>query len=79
MSAPLDDRLRTAYATAMKAAHEGGRIEVHIGIHVLEHLRQHVVQPGPLGQAPTVWGFPIRVRDSFPVDGIEVHTVQAIQ
>lgn len=75
----LEDRLRTAYATAMKACHEGGRVEVHIGIHVLEYLRSFMIQEAPLGQAPTVWGFPIKVRDSFPVDGIEVHTVQVIQ
>lgn len=78
MSRPLEDVLRTAYATAMKACHEGGRVEIHIGIHVLDYLRSFCTQDAPLGQAPTVWGFPIKVRDSFPPEHVEVHCVQVI-
>lgn len=74
----MDDRLRTAYATAMKSTHEGARVEIHIGIHVLEYLRSFAIKDQPLGSAPTVWGFPIKVRDSFTPEGIEVHTVQVI-
>ena len=74
----LDDRLRLAYAQAMKQTHESGHVEIHIGIHVLDYLRSLTAHEAPLGSAPTCWGFPIKVRDSFPPDGIEVHTVYTI-
>lgn len=74
----LDDRLRTAYAQAMRQAHDSGRVEIHIGIHVLDYLRSFCVKDTPLGQAPTVWGLPLKVRDSFPPEHIEVHTVHFI-
>lgn len=75
----IERRLRMAYATAVGQAHASGRVEVHMGIHVLEHLRSLAIQKAPLGQPPTVWGFPIRVRDSFHPEAVEVHTVQVIQ
>lgn len=78
MSVAIENRLRTAYATAMHTSHRGASVEVHLGIHVLDHLRATMVHEAPLGQAPTVWGFPIRVRDSFPPDRVEVHAVQVI-
>jgi hypothetical protein len=74
----MREALCRAYAVAMKASHECGRVEVHMGIHVLQHLRDTMPQEAPLGQAPTVWGFPIKVRDALPPEAIEVHVVQVI-
>ena len=74
----MDEKLREAYATALKHAHGGGRVEIHMGIHVVEYLRLFCTQEGPQGSAPTMWGFPIRVRDSFPPEHIEVHVVHTI-
>lgn len=75
----MDDRLRLAYATAMKAAHEGGRVEIHMGSDVIEHLRALCTQPNPLALGRTCWGFPvIEASAALPDDHISVHAVQVI-
>jgi hypothetical protein len=38
--AELDDRLRTAYAQALKSSHDGGRVEIHVGEAVYTLLKQ---------------------------------------
>lgn len=74
----MDERLKRAYATAIKAAHEGGRVQIYLGSDVISHLEALAYDIVPGIPRTTCWGF-----DVFPVAGppdhISVHTVQTIQ
>ena len=73
----MDDRLRAAYATAMKSSHEGARVQIYMGSDVLEYLRSLADVPDPTVSRTTCGWF-----DVFPVSGppdhLSVHTVQTI-
>lgn len=75
----LDDRLRVAYATAMKQRQGPGIVQIHIGADVFAYLRnlaKDVAAPGTPGNH--LWGFPlVHSRQSMP-DHISVHTVEVI-
>jgi len=90
MDEPLDEalyaleireRLITAYATAMRHAHDGGRVEIHIGSDIVEHLRKLAREA--MGDRPnfalsnTVWGFPM-VESTATPDHMSVHVVHTI-
>lgn len=82
----IDDRIRTAYLTAHHAATSarGGRVEIHIGSAVLEHLKTlatEAIEPHHEWQhrGDALWGFPlIPVVGHRFADHISVHTVQHI-
>ena len=78
----LDDRLRTAYATAMHHTHRGGRVELHLGEAVTDHLKALCVKideawTPPEGTVGRAWGFPIVPVENNPAH-ISVHVVTDI-
>ena len=75
----IDDRLRTTYATAMRHAHEGGRVELHLGSNIIEYLRSLCTVPAPLALGRTAWGFPVMEAPAAQPDHISVHVVETIQ
>jgi hypothetical protein len=71
----LGDRLRAAYATAMRAQQEGGRVEIHLGKDIIAYFQS--LPPGqPCRGGSTAFGFPV-VESEIP-DHISIHTVQTI-
>lgn len=75
----MDDRLKTAYVTAMKAQHEGSRVELHLGSDVVEYLKSFLIAPAPSWMPrETCWGFPVVDSTASP-DHISVHAVMVIQ
>lgn len=73
----LDDRLRTAWATAMRQRNYG-RVEIHLGSNVIEHLRSLAERPDSTALGRTIWGFPVvEMPAAFP-NHISVHTVEVI-
>lgn len=81
----MDDRLRLAYMTAMRAQHDGGRIEIHLGSAVIAHLKALAYPPAPpierllgsLGPAPRFGGFPV-VESTISPNHISIHVVTVI-
>lgn len=76
----MDDRLRTAFATAMKARHEtSGTVQAHFGPDVIDYLRSFAIVPDSAyaGLPPTCWGFPV-LESAVSPDHISIHTVQTI-
>jgi len=79
----MDERLKLAYATAMRAQHEGGRVEIHIGSDARAELvaRCKITVAGEERRwdipAPTLFGFPLVDTTASP-DHISVHVVHAI-
>lgn len=73
----MRDRLKMAYATAMKATHEGSRVEIHLGSDVVEYLRSLCPIPGAVVIRPTFWGFPV-VDSTVSPDHISIHTITTI-
>lgn len=78
----MDERLRTAYATAMHARHaSNGVVAISLGSAVLDHLKALATEPDPsyAGATPKVWGFPILEADpKLGPDHISVHDIQTI-
>lgn len=84
----MDERLRLAYITAMKAQHDGGRVEVHLGSAVVAHLKALSCPPAPA--EPPAWisdlapvlrfgGFPILEKTGpGATHHISVHVVTTI-
>lgn len=90
MAEPLDEalhaleireRLARVYATAMMHQRDGGRVEVHLGSDIVEHLRKLAREA--MGDRPnfalsnTVWGFPIIDSTAAP-DHMSIHVVHTI-
>lgn len=77
----IRERLVKVYATGMRHAHDGGRVEVHLGSDIIEHLR--TLAREAMGDRPnfalseTVWGFPIVETTASP-DHMSVHVVHFI-
>ena len=77
----IRQRLVTVYATAMRHAHDGGRVEIHLGSDIVEHLRKLAREA--MGDRPnfalsnTVWGFPI-VETAAAPDHMSVRVVHTI-
>lgn len=72
----MDEKLRTAFITAAKAAHESGSVQIHVGPDIVAYLRSLATQPNLPPSSPTLWGFPV-VED--PRDGhVSVHVVHTI-
>lgn len=71
------DRLSRAYVTALTSSQRGGRVEIHMGSDIIDHLRSLGIRT----QAPdidrTCWGFPV-VPVEHAHDHLSVHTVETI-
>mgnify|MGYP003434276818 CR=1 FL=1 len=79
----LGDRLRLAYATALRHAHEGGSIQIHAGTAVVDYFRTLVTHPRhPLLNGlvrPTAFGHPIiPAAEALGSDHLSVHVVHHI-
>lgn len=81
----FDDKLRTAYATAMAAMHSSGSVQIHVGTEVAEYLRSlvraelnGVVQEWAIPAQRTMWGFPVVIDENARPESITVHVVQVI-
>lgn len=78
----MDERLRTAYATAMHARHAShGVVAISLGSAVLEDLKALARVKGPAyaGLTPALWGFPLLEADpKLGPDHISVHDIQTI-
>ena len=73
----LENRIRTAYATAMNQRHvSAGRVEIHVGSNVREYLTLFIVKEVEFTDPPTLWGFPVFFRGHD--DYIAVHVVEVI-
>lgn len=78
--AALDRRIATAYMEALNANHavRGGRVEIHLGEDVLEHLKAMAIKPDDnppalaYGQEGFLFGFPIFGPDNLERDAIQV-------
>ena len=77
----MDEKLRLAYATAMKAQHECGSVQIHVGTKVRDYLRSLVTVPDAhrvLDIDQRMWGFPCVVDERAWPESITVHVVQVI-
>ena len=90
MAEPLDealraleirDRLARVYATAMLHQREGGRVEIHLGSDITDHLKKLIEEA--MGDnanflpAATIWGFPVVDSTATP-DHMSIHVVHTI-
>lgn len=77
----IRDRLARVYATALIHQRDGGRVEIHLGSDIVDHLRKLCTEA--MGDKPnfalsnTVWGFPI-VDSTAKPDHMSVHVVHTI-
>lgn len=75
----IDRRLRVVFATALRHAHDGGRVEVHVGSDVVAYLKSLAIKVEDAGfrVAPMLWGYPLIESTAAP-DHISVHVVHHI-
>lgn len=81
--ARLEQRLKDAYMTGLRHVHEGGRVEIHLGSAVVDHLKALAEDvtakiTHPLGSiGATCWGFPVVPVENNPAH-IAIHVVHDI-
>lgn len=79
----LERRIRVAYATALRHAHEGGIVQVHAGETVVAYFKSLAKHPRhPLLNglvSPTAFGYPlIEAAESLGADYIGIHILHPI-
>lgn len=76
----IGDFMRAAFAQALEASHDGGRVEIHVGRAIADALGAFCSERVAGFDPPvnSAWGFPVVVVDTAPLHHISVHTVYTI-
>lgn len=76
----IDRRLKQVFAIGLRHAHDGGRVEVHVGSDIVTYLKSLAVKDTTgtaLAPAARLWGYPLIESTATP-DHISVHVVHTI-
>lgn len=78
----LENRMATAYKTALEASHGSGRVSVHVGPAAWDWMRAICQRASKSSLPPnvpeTAWGFPVCLESAWDSDRVVVRIEQEI-